>query len=65
MTEVVVVCFEEEWFILDLFGETDEFEQVLLCELASPLVVYVNSSDAVAVEGGGGLNLLLEHLLLS
>ena len=52
VADIVVVCFEKQRFLFCPLGELDQAQQMVFRELSSPLVVYVDSADAVPVEAG-------------
>jgi hypothetical protein len=50
VAQIVVVSFEKQRFLFCPLGQLDQPQQMVLCELSSPLVVYVDAADAVPVE---------------
>lgn len=55
MAEIVVICLKQQRFLLNLIGELDESQEMMLCKLAPAAVVDVDASNAVTVEGGGAI----------
>lgn len=55
MAEIVVIGLKQEGFLLNLIGQLDESQQMMLRKLAAAVVVDVDASNAVTVEGGGAV----------
>lgn len=55
MSEIVVIRLKQQRFLLNLIGELDESQEMMLCKLAPAAVVDVDASNAVTVEGGSAI----------
>ena len=55
MAEIVVIGLKQEGFLLNLIGQLDESQQMMLRKLAAAVVVDFDASNAVTVEGGGAV----------